>query len=115
MLDEVAAKLKTTFSCSRNRCVRTRAKATLARSSEIAKANPEVTIGSYLFFNPQHWPNMNVVLCARDVQTLARAKRNRAAFEPTSPGENRGSSFLGSAIERHLSQPLPAKKGVRVS
>src|SRR5262245_18273379 len=28
---------------------------------EIAKANPEVAIGCYLFFDPQHGPNTNVV------------------------------------------------------
>ena len=43
--------------------------------SEIAKANPEVAIGSYPFFDPQHGPNTNVVLRARDAQKLAQAKR----------------------------------------
>jgi hypothetical protein len=42
---------------------------------DIARANPEVVIGSHPFFDPQHGPNTNVVLRARDVQTLARAKR----------------------------------------
>ena len=42
---------------------------------EIAKANPEVAIGSYPFFDPQHGPNTNVVLRARDAQKLAVAKR----------------------------------------
>jgi len=42
---------------------------------EIAKANPEVAIGSYPFFGPQHRPNTNVVLRARDAQKLALAKR----------------------------------------
>jgi hypothetical protein len=42
---------------------------------EIAKANPEVAIGSYPFFDPQHGPNTNVVLRARDAQKLAQAKR----------------------------------------
>src|SRR6266478_7478620 len=42
---------------------------------EIARANPEVAIGSYPFFDPARGPNTNVVLRARDVQTLARAKR----------------------------------------
>jgi hypothetical protein len=42
---------------------------------EIAKANPKVAIGSYPFFNPQHGPNTNVVLRARDAQKLAQAKR----------------------------------------
>ncbi|MBV9968494.1 MAG: hypothetical protein JO228_00800, partial [Xanthobacteraceae bacterium] len=31
---------------------------------DIAKANPEVAIGSYPFFDPQHGPNTNVVLRA---------------------------------------------------
>ena len=42
---------------------------------EIAKANPGVAIGSYPFFDPQHGPNTNVVLRARDPQKLAFAKR----------------------------------------
>ena len=39
---------------------------------EIAKANPEVALGSYPFFDPQHGANANVVL--RDAQKLAQAK-----------------------------------------
>ena len=42
---------------------------------EIPKANPEVAIGSYPFFDPQHGPNTNVVLRARDAEKLAQAKR----------------------------------------
>jgi molybdopterin-biosynthesis enzyme MoeA-like protein len=42
---------------------------------EIAKANPEVAIGSYPFFDSQYGPNTNVVLRARDAQKLAQAKR----------------------------------------
>jgi hypothetical protein len=42
---------------------------------EIAKANPEVTIGSHPFFEPRHGANTNVVLRARDAQKLALAKR----------------------------------------
>ena len=42
---------------------------------EIAKANREVAIGSYPFFDQQHGPNTNVVLRARDPQKLAFAKR----------------------------------------
>src|SRR6516225_2835917 len=42
---------------------------------EIAKANPEVAIGSYPFFDQQHGPNTNVVLRARDAEKLAQAKR----------------------------------------
>ena len=47
----------------------------LIQFGEIARANPEVAIGSYPFFDLQRGPNTNVVLRARDVQTLARAKR----------------------------------------
>jgi len=77
---------------------------------EIAKANPGVAIGSYPFFDPQHGPNTNVVLRARDAQKLALAKsavegmlervrRAQSSSASTSPshGENRGSSPLGSA------------------
>jgi molybdopterin-biosynthesis enzyme MoeA-like protein len=42
---------------------------------EIARANPEVAIGTYPFFDRQRGPNTNVVLRARDVKKLARAKR----------------------------------------
>src|SRR5262245_13606052 len=42
---------------------------------EIAKANPDVAIGSYPFFDPQYGPNTNVVLRARDPQKLAAATR----------------------------------------
>ena len=42
---------------------------------EIAKAHPEVSIGSYPFFDEKHGPNTNVVLRARDQEKLAAAKR----------------------------------------
>jgi molybdenum cofactor synthesis domain-containing protein len=41
---------------------------------EIAKANPEVTIGSYPFFDDKLGPNTNIVVRARDPQKLATAK-----------------------------------------
>src|SRR5689334_14915596 len=41
---------------------------------EIAKAHPEVAIGSYPFFDEQRGPNTNVVLRARDAAKLATAK-----------------------------------------
>jgi molybdopterin-biosynthesis enzyme MoeA-like protein len=41
---------------------------------EIAKANPQVAIGSYPFFDPQRGANTNVVLRARDAEKLALAK-----------------------------------------
>jgi hypothetical protein len=49
---------------------------------EIAKAKPEVAIGSYPFFDSQHRPNTNVVLRARDAQKLALAKRAVEAVAP---------------------------------
>jgi molybdopterin-biosynthesis enzyme MoeA-like protein len=41
---------------------------------EIAKAHPEVTIGSYPFFDDVRGPNTNVVVRARDPQKLAAAR-----------------------------------------
>jgi molybdenum cofactor synthesis domain-containing protein len=41
---------------------------------EIAKANPDVTIGSYPFFDEKSGPNTNIVVRARDPQKLAAAK-----------------------------------------
>jgi molybdenum cofactor synthesis domain-containing protein len=76
MLDEVAPKLKTG--------VRILSETIRADAREgdigtqlgaIAKANPQVTIGSYPFFDPQYGPNTNVVLRARDAQKLAVAKQ----------------------------------------
>jgi molybdopterin-biosynthesis enzyme MoeA-like protein len=42
---------------------------------EIAKAHPEIAIGSYPFFDEQRGPNTNVVLRGRDAQKLSAAKR----------------------------------------
>ena len=76
MLDEVVTKLK---SGVRMLSETVRADAREGdigmQLGEIAKANPEVAIGSYPFFDPQHGANMNVVLRARDPQKLALAKR----------------------------------------
>jgi molybdopterin-biosynthesis enzyme MoeA-like protein len=76
MLDEVAPKLKTG--------VRMLSETVLANAREgdigsqlgdIAKANPDVAIGSYPFFDPARGPNTNVVLRARDAGKLASAKK----------------------------------------
>jgi molybdenum cofactor synthesis domain-containing protein len=76
MLDEVAPRLKTG--------VRMLSETVRADAREgdigtelgnIAGVNPEVTIGSYPFFDPQHGPNTNVVLRSRDADKLAAAKR----------------------------------------
>jgi molybdopterin-biosynthesis enzyme MoeA-like protein len=75
MLDEVAAKLETGVRML-SETVRADAREDIGTQlGEIARANPEVAIGCYPFFDPQHGPITNVVLRARDVHTLARAKR----------------------------------------
>jgi len=75
MLDEVAPKLKTGV---RMLAETIRADAREGdigtQLGEIAKANPQVAIGSYPFFDPQQGPNTNVVLRARDAAKLAAAK-----------------------------------------
>jgi molybdopterin-biosynthesis enzyme MoeA-like protein len=76
MLDEVAPKLKTGI---RMLAETVRADAREGdigtQLDEIAKANPEVAIGSSPFFDQLHGPNTNVVLRARDAQKLQHAKR----------------------------------------
>src|SRR5438270_4357454 len=75
MLDEVAPKLKTGV---RMLAATIRADAREGdigtQLGEIAKANPQVAIGSYPFFDPQRGANTNVVLRARDAEKLALAK-----------------------------------------
>jgi molybdenum cofactor synthesis domain-containing protein len=75
MLDEVAPKLKTG--------VRMLSETVRADAREgdigtplgaIAKAHPDVAIGSYPFFDEQRGPNTNVVLRARDQEKLRAAK-----------------------------------------
>jgi molybdopterin-biosynthesis enzyme MoeA-like protein len=76
MLDEVAPKLKIGVRML-SETVRADAREgdIGMQLGEIAKANPEVAIGSYPFFDPPHGANTNVVLRARDIQKLAQAKR----------------------------------------
>jgi molybdenum cofactor synthesis domain-containing protein len=76
MLDEVAPKLKTGIRML-SQTVRADAREgdIGTQLGEIAKANPGVAIGSYPFFDPQHGPNTNVVLRARDAEKLALATR----------------------------------------
>ena len=76
MLDEVAPKLKTGIRML-SETVRANAREgdIGTQLGQIAKANPDVAIGSYPFFDPQHGPNTNVVLRARDAQKLASATR----------------------------------------
>ena len=75
MLDEVAPKLKTgkqMLSESIRADVREGDIGT--ELGEVAKAHPDVTIGSYPFFDDKSGPNTNVVVRARDAAKLAAAK-----------------------------------------
>ena len=73
MLDEVAPKLKTGVRML-SETVRADAREgdIGTQLGEIAKANPEVAIGSYPFFDEQHGPNTNVVVRARDAGKARR-------------------------------------------
>ena len=76
MLDEVAPKLKTGIKVL-SQTVRADAKEGDIGTplGEIAKAYPEVAIGSYPFFDEERGPNANIVLRARDASKLANATR----------------------------------------
>ena len=75
MLDEVGPKLKAgTRMFSETVCADVREGNIGTPLGEIARANPDVVIGSYPFFDPQRGPTTNVVLHARDAHKLARAK-----------------------------------------
>jgi molybdenum cofactor synthesis domain-containing protein len=75
MLDEVAPTLKTGA-----RVLSESVRADLREGDigselgAIAKQHPDVTIGSYPFFDEKRGPNTNVVIRARDSQRLAAAK-----------------------------------------
>jgi molybdenum cofactor synthesis domain-containing protein len=75
MLDEVAPKLKTGVRIL-SETVRADAREGDIGTplGEIAKAHPEVAIGSYPFFDENRGPNTNVVIRARDPAKLASAK-----------------------------------------
>ena len=75
MLDVAAPKLKTGTTMP-SETVRADAREGDVGSAlaEIAKAHPEVTIGSYPFFDDQKGPNTNIVVRGRDASKLAAAK-----------------------------------------
>jgi molybdopterin-biosynthesis enzyme MoeA-like protein len=75
MLDEVAPKLKTGVKML-SETVRADAREGDIGSElgEIARAHPEVTIGSYPFFDEKFGPNTSVVIRSRDPARLAEAK-----------------------------------------
>jgi molybdenum cofactor synthesis domain-containing protein len=74
MLDEVAPKLRTGGKVL-SQTVRADAREgdIGTQLGDIAKAHPEVTIGSYPFFDDKRGPNTNVVVRARDPHKLAAA------------------------------------------
>jgi molybdopterin-biosynthesis enzyme MoeA-like protein len=75
MLDEVAPKLKTGVRMlSETVCAYAREGDIGTELGEIAKASPEVIIGSYPFVDDKFGPNTNVVLRSRDPARLAAAK-----------------------------------------
>jgi molybdopterin-biosynthesis enzyme MoeA-like protein len=76
MLDDVAPKLKTGAKIL-SETVRADAREGDIGTplGEVAEAYPEVTIGSYPFFDDQSGPNSNIVLRSRDADKLAAAKR----------------------------------------
>jgi molybdopterin-biosynthesis enzyme MoeA-like protein len=75
MLDAVAPKLKTGVKMI-SETIRADAREgdVGTELGEIAKANPEVTIGSYPFFDEKSGPNTNIVVRARDPGKLSAAK-----------------------------------------
>ncbi len=75
MLDEVGPKLKTGRQML-SESVRADAREgdIGTELGEVAKAHPDVTIGSYPFFDDKLGPNTNVVVRARDPAKLAAAK-----------------------------------------
>ena len=74
MLDSVSSKLQTgTKMLSETVKANAREGDIGTPLGEIAKANPDVIIGSYPFFDGQG-PNTNIVVRARDPQKLADAK-----------------------------------------
>jgi molybdenum cofactor synthesis domain-containing protein len=75
MLDEVATRLETgRRMLSESIRADTREGDIGTELGEIAKAHPEVSIGSYPFFDDKLGPNTNVVVRGRDAQKLAAAK-----------------------------------------
>jgi hypothetical protein len=74
MLDAVAPQLKTGVKML-SETIRANAREgdVGTELGEIAKSSPEVTIGSYPFFDDDG-PNTNIVVRARDPQKLAAAK-----------------------------------------
>src|SRR5262249_87159 len=105
MLDEVAPKLKIGVRMLSG-TVRADAREDQIGSQlgALGKGNPGVGIGSYPFFDPQHGPNTNVVLRAREYRSSRRPNaRSRTCW-----------SECGEHNQVAEARPLTAKTGVRV-
>jgi molybdenum cofactor synthesis domain-containing protein len=75
MLDEVGPKLKTGQQILSDSIRADAREGDIGTElGEIAKQHPEVSIGSYPFFDDKTGPNTNVVVRARDAEKLAAAK-----------------------------------------
>jgi molybdenum cofactor synthesis domain-containing protein len=76
MLDEIAPTLKTGVKML-SETVRADAREgdVGTELAAIARAHPEVSIGSYPFYDPEKGPNTNIVIRSRDAGKLAAAKR----------------------------------------
>jgi molybdopterin-biosynthesis enzyme MoeA-like protein len=76
MLDEIAPRLETGVKLL-SETVRADAREgdVGTELGEVARAHPEVSIGSYPFFDETRGPNTNIVVRARDAEKLAAAKR----------------------------------------
>jgi molybdopterin-biosynthesis enzyme MoeA-like protein len=76
MLDEVAPKLKAgTRMFSETVCADVREGDIGTPLGEIATAHPDVVIGSYPFFDPQHGPTTNVVLHASRIRASEQSMK----------------------------------------
>ena len=75
MLDEVGPKLKTGKQMLSDSVRADAREGDIGTElGEVAKAHPDVTIGSYPFFDDKSGPNTNVVVRSRDAAKLAAAK-----------------------------------------
>ena len=75
MLDEVAPKLKTGAKLLSESIRADAQEGDIGTElGEIAKAHPDVIIGSYPFFDEKLGPNTNIVVRSRDPEKLAAAK-----------------------------------------
>jgi molybdenum cofactor synthesis domain-containing protein len=75
MLDDVAPKLKTGAKVQSETVRADLREGDIGTElGEVAKAHPQVSIGSYPFFDEKSGPNTNIVIRAREAERLAAAK-----------------------------------------